>query len=128
MNATVKQIIDNAKRALENVTGAEIVSIQYTPKYSPEKIERLKEAVCRAYDIEMKDLISRRRHQVLVRPRQMFHYIAIEKFGMKVKASGKIFNSDHTTAIHGKKKVRDLLSIMDEETHCKLELISEYLK
>lgn len=127
MSAAVKQIIETAKKSLEKATGAQIISIQYKAIYSTEKIERLKDAVCKAYGIEMRHLVTRSRQQELVKPRQMFHYIAIEKLGMKVVDAGKVFNTDHTTAMHGRTKVKDLLSIMDEETHEKLELINEYL-
>lgn len=127
MNATVKQILNSAKRSIENVTGAE-VSIYYKAKYNPENIERLKEAICAAYEIRMSNLVKKCRDQKLVRPRQMFYYLAIEKFGMGVIDAGKIFGHDHTTAIHSRNKVKDLLSIKDEATINKLDLINEYLK
>lgn len=128
MQATVQQVLNYAKRSLEKITGAEITSIRFRATYKPENIERLKIAVCKAYGIPIDKLAKRCRKQELVRPRQMFYYIALTKFSMKVTEAGKVFRQDHTTAIHSKTTVENLLSIMDEDTHEKLELINEYLK
>lgn len=125
---TTEQIMQYAKEFVENVTGTEVTSLQFRRKDCPENINKLKAAVCKAYKINLADLTRKGRYQHLVRPRQMFYYIAIERFGMKLYEAGKIFGHDHTTAVHSRGKVRDLLSIGDEETINKLELVNEYLK
>ncbi len=125
---TTEKIMEYAKAFVENVTGTEITSMQFRQKDCPENIEKLKEAVCKAYDIKPSDLVRKGRYKELVRPRQMFYYVAIERFGMRLIEAGKIFGHDHTTAVHSRDKVRDLLSINDEETIEKLELVNEYLK
>ena len=123
----LEQIMQYAKEFVENVTGTEITSMKFRAKYSPENIEKLKSAVCRAYNISTMELMRKGRYQDVVRPRQMFYYMAVERYGMRVIDAGRVFNHDHTTAIHSRNKVSDLLSIEDPETLDKIRLINEYL-
>ena len=124
---TVKQILNETKQFLETVTGMEVVSVQYKVKYRPENIERLKVAICRAYDTTMDKLMVRKRKIELVQPRYMFYYFAIEMFSMEVTEAGMVFGHDHTNAIHGRDKVKDFIYIEDPETLEKIKLVSEYL-
>lgn len=62
------------------------------------------------------DIKSQNRARGLVLCRHVYYYIAKEKMGLKLVEIGEVFGSDHTTVIHGIRKIKDMISIDDEIT------------
>jgi hypothetical protein len=62
------------------------------------------------------EIKGQNRARGLVLCRHVYYYIAREKMGLKLVDIGSVFGSDHTTVIHGIRKVKDMLSIDDEIT------------
>ena len=63
-------------------------------------IKGIKELVCKYYDVNMKDLMSRSRKQNLVRPRQMAIYLSRRYTDSPLQTIGKAFNRYHATALY----------------------------
>lgn len=68
--------------------------------------------VCQVYGIELADLISKRRHRILVEPRQVLFYILHKKLNIPCVTVGKMFNKNHATVLHGAKNI---LNWMDND-------------
>jgi chromosomal replication initiation ATPase DnaA len=51
--------------------------------------------VCEVYGIELCDLMSNRRHRILVEPRQVLFYILHKKMNIPCVKVGKMFNKNH---------------------------------
>ena len=62
------------------------------------------------------EIKGQNRARGLVLCRHVYYYIAREKMWLKLIDIGSVFGSDHTTVIHGIRKVKDMLSINDEIT------------
>lgn len=62
------------------------------------------------------EIKGQNRARGLVLCRHAYYFLAREKMGLKLAQIGEVFGSDHTTVIHGIKKVKDMISIKDEIT------------
>lgn len=62
------------------------------------------------------EIRGQNRARGLVLCRHAYYFLAREKMGLKLVQIGEVFGSDHTTVIHGIKKVKDMISIKDEIT------------
>ena len=62
------------------------------------------------------EIRGQNRARGLVLCRHAYYFLAREKMGLKLAQIGEVFGSDHTTVIHGIKKVKDMISIKDEIT------------
>ncbi len=62
--------------------------------------------VCEVYGIELCDLMSNRRHRILVEPRQVLFYILHKKMNIPCVKVGKMFNKNHTTVLHGANNIK----------------------
>lgn len=68
-------------------------------------------AVCSYFNITLKDLTGPKRQKGLVLPRHFTMYILSEELGMTVEKIGQILGGrDHTTVMHGRDKMKDLMS------------------
>ena len=61
-------------------------------------------------------ILSQNRSRGLVLCRHAYYFIARNKMGLKLVDIGSLFGSDHTTVIHGIRKITDMISIDDEIT------------
>lgn len=62
--------------------------------------------VCEVYGIELCDLMSNRRHRILVEPRQVLFYILHKKMNIPCVKVGKMFNKNHATVLHGANNIK----------------------
>ena len=62
------------------------------------------------------EIRGQNRARGLVLCRHAYYFLAREKMNLKLAQIGEVFGSDHTTVIHGIKKVKDMISIKDEIT------------
>ena len=91
-------------------------------------INEIKKVVCEYFQISEKDLISSRRDQRIVKPRQLAMYLCKEMVpGASYPEIGAQFGGrDHTTVIHAYRKVETNLD--DELYKIPLNNLKERLK
>jgi hypothetical protein len=78
--------------------------------------ENLLSVICFVSGLPEDAIRGQNRARGLVLCRHAYYFLAREKMGLKLAEIGEVFGSDHTTVIHGIKKVKDMLSINDEIT------------
>ena len=72
-------------------------------------IENIQKTVCEYYKIRMAELLSKRRHRSIVRPRQMAMALCKELTQHSLPEIGDAFGGrDHTTVIHACRKIAEL--------------------
>lgn len=68
-------------------------------------------AICGYFNVTNKDLTGPKRQKELVLPRHIAMYILSEELGMTVEKIGQILGGrDHTTVMHGRDKMKKLIS------------------
>jgi chromosomal replication initiator protein len=73
-------------------------------------IERIQELVCERFSITPDELVSERRSQNIVYPRQVAMYLSRELTDSSLPKIGKEFGGrDHTTVIHATSKIQRLI-------------------
>lgn len=73
------------------------------------RIEQIQTAVCQHYKVTMNDLLSARRTISIVRPRQVAMYLCRELTLRSLPEIGRKFGQrDHTTVLHGTRKIHAL--------------------
>lgn len=66
--------------------------------------------VCGYFNLHLKDLTGPKRQKELVLPRHITMYLLSEEIGMTVEKIGKILGGrDHTTVMHGRDKIKQLI-------------------
>ena len=71
-------------------------------------VEDIQKRVCEFYNVKMSDLLSNRRLQNIVRPRQIAMYLAKILTSKSLPEIGRKFSGrDHTTVLHAVKKIQD---------------------
>lgn len=78
--------------------------------YMPEIII---ETSCQYFDITMETLQGACRKREIVLPRQLIMYMLVSYTDMTYLNIGVIFKKDHTTVIHSKNTIKDLLCVDD---------------
>jgi hypothetical protein len=78
--------------------------------------ENLLSVICLVSGLPEDEIKGQNRARGLVLCRHAYYFLAREKMGLKLAQIGEVFGSDHTTVIHGIKKVKDMISINDEIT------------
>ena len=67
-------------------------------------------AVCNYYKIKKNDLIGKRKNKEIAEPRQICMYLMTELLNLPLVAVGKAMGGkDHTTIMHGRNKISELL-------------------
>jgi chromosomal replication initiation ATPase DnaA len=72
-------------------------------------IEEIAETVCKYYDVSLELLKSKTRKREVVAVRQVAMNFAKLYTGDSLKTIGQFFRRDHTTVIHSRRTVMDLL-------------------
>lgn len=80
-----------------------------------DRINLLREAVCKHYNISVEDFDDRRRFREVVDAKRMFCFFARKHFKKTYKSIADLLNSHHATVIHHEKKMKDYLSFDKEE-------------
>ncbi|MCL1843045.1 MAG: chromosomal replication initiator protein DnaA [Defluviitaleaceae bacterium] len=111
----IKITIEMAQEALKDqLVGKE----QPTPT-----LDYIRHMVASHFKLTAEDLISRKRTQTVVTPRQIAMYLCRKILDVSLPDIGKFFNRDHTTVIHSCNKIADEL-----ETDEKMRLTVEDLE
>lgn len=91
--------------------------------------EQIAKATCRYFDLPRLHVFSPRRNARLARARQIIMYFAKELTGMSLPQIGaKLGGRDHTTIIHGHRKVVQLLSAGDPTWIREVSLIRQSIE
>jgi len=67
------------------------------------------EDVCNVYGIQLADLMSKRRHRILVEPRQVLFYILHKRMNIPCQKVGAMFNKNHATVLHGANNIKQFM-------------------
>ncbi|MDD3232411.1 MAG: chromosomal replication initiator protein DnaA, partial [Clostridia bacterium] len=96
-----KATIDDAKEAMKDKLNQEREEVT---------IDLIIEQVCKYYGVSKAELTGKRRSREFVEPRMMAIYLTNELLDMPLISIGKYFGGrDHTTIIHSRDKVTDLV-------------------
>ncbi len=79
-----------------------------TPLVTPARIKPVVRAVAKYYGVSLGDIVSSRRARGLIRPRQVAMYLARELTGHSLPAIGRVLDRDHTTVLHGCRRIAAL--------------------
>lgn len=80
-------------------------------------------SVCAFFDLTQKELTGPKRQKELVLPRHIIMYLLCEELGMTVEKVGQLLGGrDHTTVMHGRDKIKNLLSTNREVSRIMIEL------
>lgn len=110
--------IDIARQAL-----ADIITSQNTNL----TVDKILKITTEHFEISINDVLSTRRNQDLVRPRQIIMYLLRHEMSLSYPKIGQHLNKkDHTTIIHGVEKIEKELA-RDIELHKQLQLVKEKL-
>ena len=72
--------------------------------------DRIIDCVCKYYNVARNDLLGKKKNKEVVEPRQIAMYIILEMLALPLTSVGQIFGGkDHTTVIHAREKVADLI-------------------
>ena len=110
MDGNPKITVAFAKKTLTDV---------FSAKDSTINCEKIKNVVCKKYNIKLTDLESSKRKREFTHPRQVAMYLCREMTDNSLPQIGKHFGGkDHTTVLHACKKIEDEIktsSILAEE-------------
>lgn len=85
------------------------------------------DVVCEHFNVAKEDITSKKRNSEYVMPRQIIMYLCRNMTDTSLQAIGKLLSKkDHTTVIHGIKKVEERIAC-DEELRNKIETIKKKL-
>ncbi len=72
--------------------------------------DRIIECVCKYFNVSRTDLLGKKKNKEIVEPRQICMYIIVDMLALPLTSVGQIFGGkDHTTVIHAREKVSDLI-------------------
>ena len=71
--------------------------------------DKIIDAVCRKMGVTREEILGKKRNKELVEPRQICIYLMWKNLNIPMSSIGKIFNRDHTTAIHARDKINELV-------------------
>lgn len=94
--------IDSVKTVLKDVLEKEM-------EYKPVKVEDIQQVVAKRYNIDIKELLSKKRSDEIAFPRQLTMYLIRNLTDLSTVQIGEIFNRDHTTVMYACEKIREKL-------------------
>lgn len=91
-------------------------------------LEKLLRMVCNYYKVDVSEVVSESRKQILINARSMYSYFATEVYGAIQEDASRLLKKDRTTLIHYKRKVKGYLDINDEVTVLEFNQLKEKLE
>jgi len=90
-------------------------------------LQDIKRLICEYYAIEMSELVGKKRSRHLVWPRQVYSHMASELVpSATVKDIGRSIHRDHSTVLHSRSKVADIMDAYPEKHLEVVQLINEW--
>lgn len=118
LEGALKRVIANAQFTRSRITLGFIKDTLKDLLAAQEKqisIDNIQRRVAEYYNIKVSDLMSKRRSRSVARPRQVAMALAKELTANSLPEIGKSFGGrDHTTVLHGCRKVKELLETSAE--------------
>ncbi|MBQ7351337.1 MAG: chromosomal replication initiator protein DnaA [Clostridia bacterium] len=71
--------------------------------------DRIIDCVCKYFNVKKEDLLGKKKNKEIVEPRQICMYTICNLLDMPLLDIGKIFGKDHTTVIHARDKISELM-------------------
>ncbi|MGN0961889.1 MAG: chromosomal replication initiator protein DnaA [Christensenellales bacterium] len=71
--------------------------------------DRIIDCVCKYFSIKREDLLGKKKNKEIVEPRQICMYIICNLLDMPLLSIGQLFDRDHTTVIHARDKITQLM-------------------
>jgi chromosomal replication initiator protein len=91
-------------------------------------IEEIQRKVAEHYNVRLSDMIGPKRTRTIARPRQVAMYLAKQLTSRSLPEIGRRFGGrDHTTIMHGVKKIEELKST-DSQLSDDLQLLRRLLE
>ena len=87
--------------------------------------DRIIDIVCDYYGINRNDLTGRRRNKDIVEPRQVCIYLMWSQLSIPLINIGEYFGRDHTTIIHARDKIMDMIKTDKQTKKTVNELINK---
>lgn len=91
--------------------------------YDPEIIIN---SSCEYFNIKLATIQGKSQKREFVFPRQAIMYFLTEYTDLTYKIIGNIFNRDHTTVIHSKDTIKDLVTT-DDDVRAKIEELKKHI-
>lgn len=118
LEGALKRVIANSQFTRSRITLGFIKDTLKDLLAAQEKqisIDNIQRRVAEYYNIKVSDLMSKRRSRSVARPRQIAMALAKELTSNSLPEIGKMFGGrDHTTVLHGCRKVKELLETSAE--------------
>lgn len=90
LQLAIESLNDGAARQTQQITSGDVI-----------------QAVCEHFSIEEKELLGRGRSRHIAFPRQVSMYLMRKDADISLEEIGQALNRDHTTALHGYRKIED---------------------
>jgi len=71
--------------------------------------ERIIDCVCKYFSVRRDELLGKKKNKEIVEPRQICMYIICNLLDMPLLSIGQLFGRDHTTVIHARDKISQML-------------------
>lgn len=82
--------------------------------------DRIIDCVCKYFSVSKEDLVGKKKNKEIVEPRQICMYLICEMLDLPLVSIGELFGGrDHTTVIHAREKVSELIK---ENKRVKVEI------
>lgn len=71
--------------------------------------DRIIDCVCKYFSVRREDLLGKKKNKEIVEPRQICMYTICNLLDMPLLSIGQLFDRDHTTVIHARDKITQLM-------------------
>lgn len=71
--------------------------------------DRIIDCVCKYFSVKREDLLGKKKNKEIVEPRQICMYTICNLLDMPLLSIGQLFDRDHTTVIHARDKITQLM-------------------
>jgi len=76
--------------------------------------QEILDTVCKYYEVTQQEVWSARRFRELIKPRQMFSYIAKEETKLSYSEIGRLVGRDHSTVLVSHRKIENEIGIYED--------------
>lgn len=114
MLVTLREALDECRAKIESLVGYK-VALNYRPRTSELTNKDLQQIICEACGVTWQEVISPSRLAHFVIARHMFCYFSYTVQRRPLTSIAAVLNRDHTSVIHGRNKVAEMLETKDTE-------------
>lgn len=109
----LKEILQECQQKVTTLLGRPVV-IHYSMTINSVPYSQLAAIICQVCSVTWKSILDHDRKANVVIARQLFCYFASEVLHKQVTEIGRIIGKDHTTVIHGRGKIRNMIDTEDD--------------